>query len=503
VFYACLPLSASPIRKYLGTGCRHDVGSAPVTEERFSWKLAGDSALYGTSAAIAKALALLTVPYLTRALSPEGYGVADLATSTAALLTLIAMFSGDIPAARAYGISADPRERTRVLSSYVWVTIVVTCTVALLLLPVAHVIATGAWGEANHIGLAVLAVLLVPVSGAQAALAQTQRIQSHPRRFAALALVDLLAQLGLAVGLVAAGGGPLGVILGFVLGSSIGLVVALVVAWRVIIVRPDPTVARDLLVEGMKFLPHVTMFVIADWIVRSVVANSVGPSGVAQLGLAIRVASVLTLVSAAFAMAFGPVGLARRRSDETSKLFGRLLLTYGSVSTAGALLLAAVGPELLRSVAGPGYEDAAIILPGFALAYAIAGTEYILVVAAGVSNRASRVALAAALGVGVQVMLSGLLVPSIGLAAIGPAAILGRAVSFSLLLSGVAETLSFRLSQVASLGLAAVGTALGVELLILHDTGWWQIRWVLAGLLLALGWLAVRPLLGQRSPRAS
>jgi O-antigen/teichoic acid export membrane protein len=456
-----------------------------MTRSRLFGRVVGDSALYGISGGIAKALALITVPYLTRALGPEGYGIADLATSTAALLTLVVMFSGDIPAARAHGVANDDLARRRTISSYVWASAMVSLLVAALLLPLGPVIATTFWG-ADELGwLAALTILLVPLSSIQAALAQTLRIQARPTAFATISLVDLLAQLGLAVGLVAAGAGPAGVVLGFMGGSALGLVVTLIVGWQGIAAAPDRGLAIRLVSIGVRFLPYVTMFVLADWALRSIVANAVGPEGVAELGLAIRVASVLSLLGAAFALAWGPIGLARENDPATARLFGRVLGAYGVASVATALALGAVGPELIPLVAGPGYDGASLILPGFAFAYALAGTEYVLVVAAGVFDRASRVALAATIGAVVQVGVAFLTVPALGAAAVGPVVVLGRGTSFVILMASLRPHVAIGGRSVIVGGAAALLAFVTLQVTLDADVGGAFARWALAAALSA------------------
>ena len=405
-------------------------------------RVVSDSAYYGLAAVVAKALALLTVPYLTRALSPDGFGAADLATSTAALLTLFAMFSGDIPAARSVGLTAVRREQQRALSSYVYGTALVSLLVAGSLLVVSPLIAGIFWGASDLAGLAALSMLLVPVSAIQAAIAQTLRIQRKARAFAGVSLVDLLAQLGLVVLLVSMGMGPAGVVIGFILGSTLGIVVSGAAARQTLSVRPSWGITRELISRGVPFLPYVTMFVVADWAMRSIVANSVGAVGVAEFGVALRIASVLALLSAAFAMAWGPLGLAKTQGVDSAREFGRTLTAFATVSIATAFVLGAVGPELVSIVTGPGYEGAALVLPGLALAYAVAGTEYILVIAAGISERASRVALASSSGAVVQILVALVLVPQFGIAVIGPTALLGRSVSFILLMAGVRRSIA-------------------------------------------------------------
>ena len=430
-------------------------------------RLVSDSALYGVAAVVAKALALLTVPYLTRALSPEGFGVADLATSTAALLTLVAMFSGDIPAARVVGLAPDEHARRSVLASFVWATVAASVVLTAVLLISAPFIATNLWGDPELTPLAALSLVLVPVSAVQAALVHTQRIRGRAARFAALSLVDLLAQLGLAVAFVTLGFGPAGIVLGFIAGSAIGLGVAAHAARDLLAIRPDWRTATSLIASGIAFLPSVTMFVVADWALRSILANSLGSVAVAEVGVAIRVASAVSLVGVAFAMAWGPVGLARVHDEATSRHFGRVLGAYGSLLLAAAAVLALIGPELVPLVAGPGYAGAVQVLPGFAFAFAIAGAEYVLVIAAGVSERGSRVALAATLGAVAQIGIALLLIPAIGVGAVGLAAVIGRSASFLLLLVSIRSSILAPLPAVAAGGIIAflglVATLLAVS----------------------------------------
>ena len=458
-----------------------------LTEPGIRQRLVRDTAWYGVSAALAKALALLTVPVLTRTLGPGDYGLVDLATSTAALLTLVAMLSADIPATRFHALAAEENAPLRPVSSYVWVVGIASILLAAILLPLSSVLAERAWGQGDEVPLALLTLLLVPVSAIQAALAQTQRIMSRPRTFAGLSLLDLVAQLGLAVLLVLLGFGASGVVLGFIGGSLIGLVVAAAASLPVLRTPPDRATATAIASDGLRFLPYTIAFVVADWIVRTTLANALGAAAVASFGVALRLTSALSLVGAAFSMAWGPVGLARERGPQTSRLFGRALLAYGVASAGTALVLAALGPEVIRVVAGGGFGDAALILPGLALAAAFAGTEYVLVVAAGIAERGSRVALASTVGALVQVGATLLGVPLLGLAAVGPAALLGRAVSFAILLVSVRRDVAYARGLLMAVGVAAVAAALLLQLRVGSASGDDPMRWLAA---LAIGAVA-------------
>ena len=345
-----------------------------------------------------------------------------------------------------------------------------------------------------------LTLVLVPVSAIQAALAQTQRIMSRPKTFAGLSLLDLGAQLGLAVLLVLLGFGPSGLVLGFIGGSIIGLLAAGVASASVLRARPDRATASAIASEGVRFLPYTIAFIVADWIVRTTLANAMGAVAVASFGVALRLTSVLSLVGAAFSMAWGPVGLARERGPQTSRLFGRALLAYGVASAGTALVLAALGPEVIQIVAGNGFGDAALILPGLALAAAIAGTEYVLVVAAGIAERGSRVALASTVGALVQVGATLLAVPVIGLAAVGPAALLGRSVSFGILLLSVRRDVAVGRGLLLALAVGSVAAAVVLQVRVASAPETDPIRWLAAlGIGLVAAILTLRAVAPDRS----
>ena len=181
-------------------------------------------------------------------------------------------------------------------------------------------------------------------------------------------------------------------------------------------------------------------------------------------------------------------------------MFAFVLTAYGVVSLAAALILAAIGPELILLLAGPGYDMASIILPGFAFAYAIAGAEYVLVVAAGVSERGSRVALSSTLGASVQVVLGASLIPIIGIAIIGPIVVLGRLTSFVTLLASVRSLVAIPIGKLLGIGALALPVFLLVNFALNQDPPLTLLRWALAGVLAVGALVFTAQLFRSRAP---
>lgn len=399
-------------------------------------RLAGQSAVYAIAGGLGKALALVTVPILTRILSPEEYGLADLANTFASMLAMIAMCAGDIPAGRALGLATPPEHR-RILSAYVWTRLFAGLLISAILLPLAPTIASGVWSAAGADGIALLAILLVPVGAFQATLATTQRLLSKPTAFAVLASIDLLGQMLLAVVFVLLGWGALGMVLGFFSGSAIGLAVAVVQTRQILRYRPDWRLGIAMLIEGIPFLPATVGFVAANYVVRYLLVQDLGQAEVGLFGVAMRISGGMALITSGFSMAWGPMGLALPNTERTARLFGRVIRGYALVAVCIALTVGALGPELITLISGPEYVDAATILPGLLTAAAMAGAFYVLVIAAGVSRRGQWVAVAAMVGATVQVAATALLLPLLGLPSAGIAAMVGQAIPVVVLVLAV------------------------------------------------------------------
>jgi O-antigen/teichoic acid export membrane protein len=425
-----------------------------------SWSLvrrvAGSSALYAVAGASGKALALFTVPFLSRSLGPSGYGLADLAASLAAVITVLVMFAGDIPAARLAGVSDE--HRRNVLRNYVGATALISSVVAILLMPLAGLIASGLWGEPRQGLLVLLALALVPISASEAALASVQRIAGAPWTFALVSTFDLLAQLGLAVTFVALGWGPYGVLGGFVAGSGLALCVALVFGWQNVRGTWSRRIASRIITEGLPFVPATVAFMVADYATRYLVLDKMGEQGVGYFALSIRLASIMSLAVGAFSLAWGPVALALQPGAVTAQFFGRAATALLVGISIVALLLGAFAPEVVGLVSGSAFRPAAGALAGLLFTSAIAGVFFVVLVAAGVNQSGRLVAGASIAGSVVQVLGVLLLLPAIGFPAVGVGSLAGRLTSLGLL-AGLLGHDRFRVSPMFPMaaGLATLG----------------------------------------------
>jgi O-antigen/teichoic acid export membrane protein len=468
-------------------------------------RLTGHAVIYGTSGVLGKVAALLAVPYLTRQLGPADYGLVDLATSLSALLVLLVRFAGDIPTMRFAAATEDHKERRRIYTALVVATWLVSVLAATALLPLAGAISVVLWSSPDATPLAIAALALVPINALQASLASLLRMTGRPRMFAIAATADLLAQVGCAVALVAAGLGAIGVVLGYLLGGMIGMAIAAVLV-RGYLVRDVrwPTVL-SIFQEGLPFLPGIAAFYIADTISRILAVNVLGVVAVGQLALAIRIASVMALASGAFASAWGPVGLALRPSPAARVLIGRVSVALAAFIGMASVGVGAFAPELTTLVGGDGFVQAAEAVPALVLSAGLGAVLYLLTTAAGIGFRGRWVSWTAGAGAAAQVGATLLLLPSLGIGGFAVGSVLGRLVTVWALWASVSDLAPIRAASIV-LSVGIVGTAL-IQALNAQPTDTFALRAVVALCAVAIGslalWRAAFPGLTKRRQDAS
>lgn len=468
-------------------------------------RLLRNSSLYAIAGAIGKAAALGTVPYFTRSLGAEMYGFADLAISFAALLTLLARFGGEIPVARARALVEDPRERRRLLGTYVGAATVVSVGLIVALLPISPWISSTVWSSPASLRLAVLSLLLVPVAAIQLAQLTVLRLEDRTLAVVILSTIDLLAHVGFALLFVAFGLGADGLLGGHLLGGIVGATCASVVARRYVTIRWRWLEIRKLIARGLPFLPGFVAFLAADQIARVITVQGLGAASVGNLALAFRISSVMALASSAFSLAWGPMGLRMAVSDESRHIFRRTLHWYGLIALLSSLLVGVLAPELAVLLSGTGFIDASTAIPGLVWASALTGGLFILATAAGVTGQGSIVALSNSLGGLGQIAITLALVGSWGIAGVGFAAVVGRTAALSMLLHASRASLGLRLRREIPILVAAAGLILWVQQMNLTPSETLSIRIGVAALsTLSAGALMARIMSSNRHllPRA-
>ena len=385
------------------------------------------SALYGVAGAIGKAGALITIPIVTRALGPSEYGLLDLSTSLIALATLIGGLSAELPAGARLA-AEHPTKRGSILTTYLATVTLATGLIAVALYVGHDATAEVVWQQPSAGPLVGIAAVAVFLTGIQLGpLEHPWAKEPRPRGSAVLSTVDMGLKVVLIVIAALAGNSAGPVVFVYLLVAGVGAIAGL---WSV---RSDlrlevvSSVVPSMLGGGAIFTVIAVSFVASGYAVRAILSADAGASAVGEMGVAVRLASVLALPLAAFQFAWAPPSMAAGPSPASRRMF--LDSTIGVLLVGGlaALVLAGFSSEAVTILAGGAFASAAAAVPGLATSTVLATGFFMLGVATSVAQiRLSHAALAAVIGASVQVLVTSMALSTLGeQAAVGTGALVG------------------------------------------------------------------------------
>jgi len=435
------------------------------------------SALYGVAGAVGKAGALITVPIVTRALGPDEYGLLDLSITLIALATLIGGLSAELPAAR---LAADhPTKRASILTTYLATVTVATGLLAVALYVGHDATAEVVWQQPSAGPLVAIASVAVFLTAIQLATWNIHRLQDRPRAYALLSTADMILKVTLIVIAALVGNSADAVVFVYLLVAAVGAVAGLWSVRQDLRLEVASSVIPSMLRGGAIFTVIAVAFVASGYAVRAILSAGAGASAVGEMGVAVRLASVLALPLAAFQFAWAPPSMAAGPSPASRRMFRDSTIGVLLVGGFAALVLAGFSSEAVTILAGGAFAPAAAAVPGLAVSTVLATGFFMLGVAASVAQiRLSHAALAAVIGASLQVLVTSIAFSSLGeQAAVGTGALVGYEVAILLLIAASRGMAVERSGLIAVVTVAMTLAAVVVQVTITLDLS--ILRWAI------------------------
>ncbi len=454
-------------------------------------RLVTTGAAYQFGDILAKGLALLTLPLYTHHVSPGAYGAAE------SLLTAVILFSilvrGGVGEAfvRFYFDDDDEARRVRIArtatATVAWTTTLASVLALIFAAPLSKLVLD--FRDPLLFDCAVLG--LWAFTNLEMAYAQL-RVDERARTYIWASGVNVALTVSFTVLLVVfAGQGARGLLLGNFGASAVVVLGLWWVLRRRVSLRVHVADLRAMLAFGLPTVPadaSVYALQVAD---RFYLFRSYSHSAAGLYAVAIKLATVVFVAVRGFQYAWPPLAYSIEDDDEASRLYS-LVTTYYALATGAVVCgVALLGRWLVRLLAAERYFGAHRALPWLALGWALYGLYLVFLAIAGRARVTSRNLPAAALGLGVNVVLLLVLVPSSG-AGLGIAgaglALCGAYVAMLGAMYALTRSLfrvGFEWLRLAKLAAVLGGVAVSGELL-LPDHG-------LAGLALRVVWFGLVP----------
>ncbi len=317
------------------------------------------SAGYLVATAASMVVPFVTLPVMTRWLTPADYGVIALAQIVASLFAGIASLGAGTGIERSYyRYEHDGRALGRLLHSGLALVALSSLALAVVLFLGRDAVAALVLGDPRWGAL----LVTVAATSALGVLASVQlmhlRNRDRVREFIALTIGGLVLESGLAVGLVVVGGlGVWGLVLGGLLGKSIVVAVMWARLARELPPGFDAGMMRDVLGVGLPLVPRAGIGVLGTTVDRLVLGwlGSLGQVGI--YGMANRIGASMFSLAAALDQVFIPqmYRFMFQEAPDRAARIGRFVAPYLYVSVLGASLVTLFTEELLWTLVTPAF----------------------------------------------------------------------------------------------------------------------------------------------------
>ncbi len=464
-------------------------------------QLLRDSLSYGLSSVIPATTGLLLLPFYTRRLGPDEYGLLD---ATVALLTVIStIFVFEIAqgVARMLPESDSTEGRRRIGSTAFWFTALMLGVAALALAIFGPSIAAIGLGDATHGGIVRVSATTLFLGGLHGIAIRHLRWSLRSHRYLSAVALTNVATAALGVVLVIEWRPVAEALLW---GQAGGYAAGLTLSWHLARGELDFTWDSDALHKMLRFsapLVASTLGVIATGqLGRVLLARFASLDEAGLFGVAARLAAILALLTSGLQLAIGPLIYSAHAKPGTAVELACTFRIFTAVALVGWLLLGAFGPQLVSLLTAPMFAASASLIAPLAAAVLL---NTALTFAPGLEIRRCTGTLAKVF------LMSGALNVALCLVLIGPLGAFGAAMA-CLLATVVQTALVFRLSNrcyPVPYPWGAISAAVLITLLchaVIALLSWPSLIGILCVVTCCflIGWLLLRPLIKHQSPDA-
>lgn len=374
-----------------------------------------ESFVYTIGNILVRGVSYLLLPFYTRVLTPDDYGITDLLfvfTSIASLAVALEIVQG---VAIYFANSKDKDEETGYASTALWFDFVVfTLFTAVCLIyagPISQLILNKS-GKALIFSLAAISTWGYGMSY----LAINQlRWEHKPQQYALTGLITSIVSIGVTIILVLfMKTGAEGVVAGQMLGNIAGFLLALYIGRASFAWRFDLAKLWQMLRFSVPLVPSSVCSMIMIYFNRIALNSLMTLSDVGIFGVAYRITSFIEFIMMGFRTALTPLFYDNYQKPETPGEIARIFKYFVAFSLLIILFLSIFATEIVMLLSQPSYYEAAKIISVLSTAYAL-GQINVFTLGWAVAKKTHYFAVINISGAVLALIMNYMLIPIIGL----------------------------------------------------------------------------------------
>lgn len=343
-------------------------------------RLAKGSLIYGIGGMLQRFMGLLLLPFFTRALTPQDYGVVALVSLIGVAMSGIFTLGTGNSMGILYYREQDISKRPVIIWSSVLL-LAVNCafwySVAFFAAPMLSGLMLESDGYADLIRLALLGSVFGTIADPWLAYL---RMNEKAGRYVVITFLSSLFSIGLSIWFVLFEGvGVKGVILAGTLTQGIMLGINWLMIGRELPFHVETRLFRPLVRIGFPSIFGLFAFLLIDYADRQMIERMLGLDALGVYSVGYSFGMVMTIAMGAFATAWPPFFMSYlKKTDEARIVFSQVLTYYLVGFGALVVLFFAAAKPIVLILTGPTFHEAYLVVGLVAAAYMLKGCYLIV-----------------------------------------------------------------------------------------------------------------------------
>jgi O-antigen/teichoic acid export membrane protein len=371
---------------------------------------------YGVINSIGKIAGLFLVPVYTRCFSPQQYGIIDLVTIAISLISIIGILQLESAIARFF-FDADKKGQTILyVSTAFWTVLFLSSICFILTCLLSPLISKLVFKTTDYKFILIAAAISIPLANLLGFFSVLIRFFKKPVLYGIVTLAQLITAIGLSIWLVVFKKiGIIGVFIGQNIGSAVGLILFLIFLRKTIKFAWNKKILINFFAYSLPQVPAVGANMLNSYANRFFMLGYLTMSDIGLYSIALKVASIFTLLQSAFRMAWGPFFWESFQKANHRKIYKNIFLLV-----VGGVFIFVVGisifsKEIIQIVASKNFFQSSKLLPFLFLSGGLAIITDIVAVGPDIKKKMMYTTLVYYLGVAINIILLFCLIPTIGL----------------------------------------------------------------------------------------
>ncbi|KPD00155.1 Polysaccharide biosynthesis protein [Geobacillus sp. BCO2] len=327
-------------------------------------RLGADSLLYAFMNVGTKLIAFLMLPIYTSYLSKAQYGAVYLIDQWTSMLTFLVIFGTDSALSFYYYDTDDKEKRLLYVRNVMYFRLFVVGLLFLAVVLAGPWIAGALFQEPRYVDLLYISIATLLLDTIFVMATTVLRFEFQTKKVVIWTLVKMLLVAVLSYAALRwFAATPEGLLIGRLVSSALVFLLMLHLTVKYMVWRVRFDVLKELLAYAAPLVPTSLAF----WVIANVstffIQRFASLEEVGVFGVALRLATVITLITSGVQMAWRPYSMSMKDRSESRALFAKVYMALLLIGAFGLLLIATASPWLVATFFKPEYRDAASYIP--------------------------------------------------------------------------------------------------------------------------------------------